>query len=319
MADIHVYYHKACHRQQVLYQLQEAEALNAELLLTHNQPLTTPFFALDIWPGCELIPINSINAAVQALKARKLRWYHYPLHSVRRGELIAQALAKPARAPFDFPMLDDNRYNFGIFTLMNDHELLVCKQPWKRVPLGHYEFTEDKTNPPNRAYLKLWEAFSFIGVCPQPGEVCLDLGAAPGGWSWVLGTLGAKVIAVDKAPLAPSVLKLSQLEYLCESAFALNPHQFGTIDWVCADIICYPRRLLNLINRWLSTGKVKRMCCTIKLQGQEDWDCLFALKALPYSTILHLYQNKHELSFFYFHPELYPSSINTVITISRPI
>ena len=63
--------------------------------------------------------------------------------------------------------------------------------------------------PPNRAYLKLWEALTLAanmpdGRMPRPGELCLDLGSSPGGWSWVLQKLGARVISVDKAPLDPA-------------------------------------------------------------------------------------------------------------------
>ncbi len=64
---------------------------------------------------------------------------------------------------------------------------------------------EDHIGPPSRAYLKLWEALVRFGRWPAPGDRCLDLGASPGGWTWVLAKLGANVTAVDKAPLAPAV------------------------------------------------------------------------------------------------------------------
>src|SRR5262249_24817024 len=39
---------------------------------------------------------------------------------------------------------------------------------------------------PSRAGRKLAEAFEWIGRGPEPGELCVDLGAAPGGWSAVV-------------------------------------------------------------------------------------------------------------------------------------
>jgi 23S rRNA (cytidine2498-2'-O)-methyltransferase len=293
---IHAYYHQPEYQEQVLHELPEAEILNPELVLTKNAALAAPLFAQDIWPNCEIITIKSINDAIKQLKAKKLRWYHYPLRAIGRGKLIAKELAGPELAPYKFPVIYNNRFNFGIFSLLNDNEILVCANPWKRVPLGIYEFVEDKINPPNRAYLKLWEALSFLNQYPQQGEHCIDLGAAPGGWTWVLAQLGAKVLAVDKAELAPHIKKLPQVKALQESAFALTPQN---ADWLVCDVICYPERSLALIEKWLATAKIKHFICTIKLQGEENWGLLNTLKNIPKAKLIHLYQNKHELTWFY--------------------
>jgi hypothetical protein len=78
---------------------------------------------------------------------------------------------------------------------------------------GEVIFDEDKTEPPNRAYLKLWEFFTVSGAVMQPGALCLDLGASPGGWSWVLSRLGARVISIDKAPLAPHIAAMPRIDF----------------------------------------------------------------------------------------------------------
>lgn len=296
---INIYYHKPEHRPQLLHELPNAEALNDQLLLTRNQALAHPVFAQDIWPNCQLITIKSINDAIKILKVKKLRWYHYPLNSIGRGKLITKELAAPELAPFKFPIIYNNRFNFGIFTLLNDHEMLYCLEPWKRVPLGIYEFVEDKINPPNRAYLKLWEALGILQKYPKEGETALDLGAAPGGWTWVLAQCGAKVIAVDKAELAANIAQLPQVEYLKESAFALDPKNFNTLDWLVCDVICYPERSLALIQTWLSANKAKNIICTIKLQGEENWQMLTELKTIANAKLIHLYQNKHELTWLF--------------------
>lgn len=297
---LHLYYHKLDHRPQVLHELgDDIEFLDDHLILTRNQPLKYPAFAQDVWPDCEIITIKSINDGIQNLKKRKLRWFHYPLKSFRRAELINKELGKPEALPLNFPTNYSNRFNFGIFSLLNDNELLICKQPFKKVPLGQYEFVENKIIPPNRAYLKLWEALSILNKYPKAGETCIDLGASPGGWSWVLASFNAKVISVDKAELAPNISKMPQIKFLQESAFALDPNDFEKVDWLVCDVICYPERSLNLIEQWLATDKVKQIICTIKLQGKEDWDTIKKLQAIPNSQLLHLYQNKHELTWFY--------------------
>lgn len=296
---LHAYYHAKPYQAQVIHELTHAEILNEELILTRDEPLKQPLFAQDIWPDCEIIRIKSINEAIKILKTKKLRWYHYPLNSIGRGKLIVKELAQPETLPFKFPLEYSNRFNFGIFTLLNDQELLLCQTPAKKVPLGIYEFVEDKINPPNRAYLKLWEALCVLGKYPKAGEHTLDLGASPGGWTWVLAQLGAEVTAVDKAELAPNIAKLKNVKFLAESAFALEPKDFPKLDYLVCDVICYPERSLTLIEKWLSEGAVKNIICTIKLQGDEAWDTLNQLKSIPNSKLMHLYQNKHELTWFY--------------------
>ena len=158
-------------------------------------------------------------------------------------------------------------------------------------------FVEDRTGPPNRAYLKLWEALVRLGRWPGPGERCLDLGASPGGWTWVLARLGAAVVAVDKAPLDPKVAAMPGVSWRGESAFALEPESVGAVDWLFSDIVCYPARLLRLVETWRSSGLVRNFVCTIKFQGETDHDSAAAFAAIPGAQVLHLHHNKHELTF----------------------
>jgi 23S rRNA (cytidine2498-2'-O)-methyltransferase len=67
---------------------------------------------------------------------------------------------------------------------------------------------------------------------------------------------------------------------------------------VC-DVACYPDRLYNLVTRWLAAGKVRRMICTIKLQGKTDFVAIERFKQIPDSQTLHLSQNKHELTWIW--------------------
>ena len=62
----------------------------------------------------------------------------------------------------------------------------------------------------------------MIGRRPGPCETCLDLGASPGGWSWALQRMGAHVISVDKAPLAPDIAARTY-EQLIDPAFGFTP------------------------------------------------------------------------------------------------
>jgi 23S rRNA (cytidine2498-2'-O)-methyltransferase len=112
----------------------------------------------------------------------------------------------------------------------------------------------------------------------------------------VLQQLGARVLSVDKAPLDASIGRLPGIEQRRESAFALDPRAVGSVDWLFSDVVCYPKRLLALAQRWLADGSVRRFVCTIKFQGATDFAAMREFAAIPGSRLLHLHHNKHELT-----------------------
>ena len=48
------------------------------------------------------------------------------------------------------------------------------------------------------------------------------------------------------------------VEWRGESAFALDPRRVGPVDWLFSDIVCYPARLLRLVERWRAAGTWRR-------------------------------------------------------------
>jgi len=108
--------------------------------------------------------------------------------------------------------------------------------------------------------------------------------------------MGAHVISVDKAALAQEVACLPGIEYRRESAFALDPRTIGPIDWLFCDVVCYPPRLLALVERWLAGGACRNFVCTVKFQGETDHDTSRRFAAVPGSQLRHLFHNKHELT-----------------------
>ncbi len=265
-------------------------------LLVSEQPAVAAAWAANIWHDCVELPVPSIGEAAKALRALQRNWAMYaPLHH-RRAALIQERLphvsAKPIVFPAPAPVAP-----LGSWTLLAPDRMLAaarCSSPFGN---GEVVFIEDRQGPPNRAYLKLWEALVQLRRWPQPGERCLDLGASPGGWTWVLAKLGAEVVAIDKAPLEPRIAALKGVSWRGESAFGLEPESVGAVDWLFSDIICYPARLLRLVERWRASGLVKNFVCTIKFQGETDHDSAEAFAAIPGARVLHLHHNKHELTF----------------------
>ncbi len=253
-------------------------------------------WAANVWHDCVELPVPSIGEAAKALRALQRNWAMYaPLHH-RRAALIQERLPHVSAKPIVFPAAAPAA-PLGSWTLLAPDRLLAAAKCSSPFPNGEVAFVEDKAGPPNRAYLKLWEALVRLRRWPQKGERCLDLGASPGGWTYVLAKLGAEVVAVDKAPLDPKVAAMPGVSWRGESAFALEPESVGTVDWLFSDIVCYPARLLRLIERWRAAGLVRNFVCTIKFQGATDHDSAAAFAAIPGAEVVHLHHNKHELTF----------------------
>jgi 23S rRNA (cytidine2498-2'-O)-methyltransferase len=252
-------------------------------------------WAQNTWPELVELRFGSIGEAAKALRSLGRNWAHYPLLLHRRSKLIQEKLPHVSAKPLVFPAAAPSA-PLGAWTLLEANRLLASAQATSPFPNGEARFVEDRAGPPSRAYLKLWEALALARRWPQPGERCLDLGAAPGGWTWALAELGAAVMAVDKAPLEPRIAALSNVTLRQESAFGLDPAQGPAYDWVVSDIVCYPERLARLVLSWLAAQPQASYVVTVKFQGATEMAPLAPLRAVPGARLLHLSNNKHELT-----------------------
>jgi 23S rRNA (cytidine2498-2'-O)-methyltransferase len=253
-----------------------------------------PAWAQNAWLDVELISIKSIGDGARALKSRGRIWNLVPTAQAGRAKLIQSQLAHWKSKPLSFlgPLPTSS---MGAWTLLSNDLLLASRACSSPFPNGEVEFLENKELPPSRAYLKLWELFTVHGIRPETGTRVMDLGSCPGGWTWVLQSIGCQVLSVDKAPLAPQIAGLEGIEYLKKDAFSLQPSEVGAVDWLFSDIICYPERLFELVEKWRAAG-VKNFVCTIKFQGATDFATTARFAEIPHSRVIHLHHNKHELT-----------------------
>ena len=122
------------------------------------------------------------------------------------------------------------------------------------------------------------------------------LGSSPGGWSWALSHFVKKVHSVDRTELAPKIAARPNIQFHTGDAFSVNPKSYNSCNWMFSDIICTPARLLSLVEEWHANSTVKNFVCTIKFKGDCDFDILRSFAAYPDSKIIHLYQNKNEVT-----------------------
>jgi 23S rRNA (cytidine2498-2'-O)-methyltransferase len=260
---------------------------------THND--NQVFWAQNIWLEPMRIEFDSISEAAQALRNIQRNWAPSLFTQFRRGALIQEKLPVISQKAKTFPWLLPES-PMGSWSLLDAHTMIaspLCSSPF---PGGIITFEEDRINPPSRAYLKLQEALVRARKWPQPGEKCLDAGACPGGWTWVLANLGAEVIAVDRSPLDERLMTRPGINFIKHDAFTLKPEDIGHIDWFFSDVICYPEKLFQWIEKWLASGLCKNFVCTIKMQGEPDFETTKRFAEIPGSSVVHLCYNKHELT-----------------------
>jgi len=271
-------------------------------LLTVMGPERPAYWTRNVWKKPFTAEFGSISEAAKILRSLQRNWAPYPNKLARRTTLIAESLPslpdKPKVFPFAVPASP-----MGAFTLLDEHTLMAsaeCSSPW---PNGEFEFVEDKEGPPSRAYRKLWEALVMAGAMPGPGQRCVDAGACPGGWTWALAGLGAEVVAIDRAPIDEKVAAMPGVTFMKHNAFTIKPVDIGPVDWFCSDVICYPPALFDWVTLWMESGLARNFICTIKMQG-ADWDrpSVERFAAIPGSKVLHLWHNKHELTWILTRP-----------------
>ncbi|MCK9168940.1 MAG: SAM-dependent methyltransferase [Treponema sp.] len=250
-----------------------------------------------------ILHFDSIGEAAAALREKQRSWAPYQYQLFRRAGFIQEKLPyvnlKTRTFPAKIPQTP-----IGLYTLLDANTIIASARTTSFIPAGLIQFEENHEEPPSRAYLKIQESLTmaqllFGAELPHAGQSCFEAGACPGGWTWVLVKLGCRVHAVDRAELVPELMHNPLVKFQAHDAFTLKPDDIGPCDWVFSDVICYPERLFEWVQEWLSSGLVKNMICTIKMQGDVDWKLAAEFAAIPDSRVVHLNYNKHELTWIH--------------------
>ncbi len=122
---------------------------------------------------------------------------------------------------------------------------------------------------PSRSTLKLAEAIHVFMTDQEAnqrfkeGMRGVDIGAAPGGWTWQLVTRGLKVFAIDNGPLKGSVQGHPQVKHLRQDGFKFRPDK--PVDWLVCDMVEQPVRVANLMATWFVEGLTREAIFNLKL------------------------------------------------------
>ena len=164
----------------------------------------------------------------------------------------------------------------------------------------------------SRSTLKLAEAIMGLlteeerNVHMRAGLRAVDLGAAPGGWTWQLAHRGLHVTAIDNGPMADSVLATGMVEHLRADGFTWRPPR--SVDWLVCDMVEQPSRIASLVAEWVASGRCRRALFNLKLPMKRRLEALDQCRSLihkrvvqagPYDLrIKHLYHDREEVTAF---------------------
>ena len=128
---------------------------------------------------------------------------------------------------------------------------------------------------PSRSTLKLEEAWHQFIPRDQweqrlSGDMTgVDLGAAPGGWTYQLVRRGMLVTAIDNGPMAESLMDTGLVQHLMADGFTWRPRQ--TVDWMVCDIVEKPARSAALLETWLGEGLCREAVVNLKLPMKQRY------------------------------------------------
>ncbi len=187
-----------------------------------------------------------------------------------------------------------------------DHAFLAVGDPRDSAPwplgIPRLKLLSDA---PSRSALKLEEALLVLLSADErerllrPGMRAADLGAAPGGWTWVLARQNLQVTAVDNGPLRQHVIDTGLVQHLRADGFSWHPAK--PLDWMVCDMVEQPSRVAARMAEWFREGWCRHAIFNLKLPMKKRWQetrqCLEAGQPLTVRA-RQLYHDREEITVF---------------------
>lgn len=179
--------------------------------------------------------------------------------------------------------------------------------PW---PMGIPRLKFPK-QAPSRSTLKLEEAWHWFipraewDVRIPLSGTAVDLGAAPGGWTWQLVNRSMFVTAVDNGPMNQELMDSGQVRHEQADAYQFIPPK--PVDLMVCDVVEKPVRTAHLAVDWVLNGYCREAIFNLKLpmkqRYQEAASCLaliadrLSAAGVKYELhAKHLYHDREEIT-----------------------
>ncbi len=243
---------------------------------SHAQRLP-PIRHLHVWERDALMPgekgfepgATELSSAIGELLATQFQEHRNPLSTEPKLKQVVNRIAKPDDCVLDVILVEPDQWWFGY------HYATTVAGRWP----GGVPLIPDETEPISRAYLKAAEALLWSGIEIKPGDVCAEIGSAPGGCCQLLLEKGATVIGIDPAEMDPSLLKNERFTHIRRRGNEIKKKDLASVKWLFADLNLVPNYTLDTVSEIVSNEhvQVKGMILTLKL---ADWKLLADLPAI---------------------------------------
>ncbi|MDO3722517.1 23S rRNA (cytidine(2498)-2'-O)-methyltransferase RlmM [Marinobacter sp. chi1] len=255
------------------------------------------------YPGCARLEVRLPENNDDGDLGNFARKWVAPLSKAMRGAgllLADQNASTPGR--FEVLLRSFSEAVIGI-SLRDNRARYVGGIPRLRLP----------ASAPSRSALKLEEAWKVFLPPEQEldylggGKKAVDLGAAPGGWTWQLVRQGMMVAAVDNGPMNEELMASGQVEHVKADGYGWRPRK--SVDWMVCDIVDQPRKTARMVVDWIVGGYCRYTVFNLKLpmkKRYEEWLICrdIILQGLTEANLgfrfraRHLYHDREEITCF---------------------
>lgn len=177
------------------------------------------------------------------------------------GRLPINRTARSGDAVLDCCLVEPNQWWIGW------HRATTLPTRWP----GGVPSIEPQSQIISRAYLKLAEALRWSQLPMAEGDLCAEIGSAPGGAAQLLLERGMYVLGVDPAEMDDRILANPGFAHIRARAADVKHSEFARVRWLLADSNVAPQHTLDSVEAIVTNDQthVRGMLLTLKL---PDWN-----------------------------------------------
>lgn len=180
---------------------------------------------------------------------------------VPEGKLVVNRTARAGQTILDCVLVEPNEWWIGYHCASG----LPTRWP------GGVPVIRSAAEPISRAYFKMEESLRWSQLPMKKGDLCAEIGSAPGGAAQRLLEKGQFVLGIDPAEMDERVLAHPNFAHIRRRAAQVARREFKHVRWLFADSNVAPNHTLDSVEGVVthSSTHVRGMIVTLKLLDME--------------------------------------------------